>query len=339
MIELLIDYSFFLLKVVTIVIVIILPLLIISSANRQKKFGEKGHLIIKNLSERLDKMGTAILSSEMDKKSFKKFIKDKNKKKKKQKSPEKQSVYVLNFYGDIQATGVNKLKEEINAILSSKSKCKEVVLKVESGGGSAYAYGLCAAELKRLTDNKISLTVCIDKIAASGGYLMSCVANKIIAAPWAVVGSIGVIAQLPNLHRLLKKNAIDIEMHTAGRYKRTLTTLGKNTPTGRKKFIKELEELHSVFKDFVKENRPVIDVKKVATGEVWQGDQAKKIGLIDEIATADDYLLKLSSKFNLLELDYYERKPIGEKLGIATQDLIEKTVLKLYEIINKNRFF
>jgi len=177
MTELLIDYGFFLLKVITVVVALILPLLIISSANRQKKFSEKGHLIIKNLSDRLDKMGSAVLSSQMDKKTYKKFIKEKNKKKKKEKLQDKQSIYVLNFYGDIQATGVNKLKEEINAILSSKSKCKEVVLRVESGGGSAYGYGLCAAELKRLTDNKISLTVCIDKVAASGGYLMSCVAN------------------------------------------------------------------------------------------------------------------------------------------------------------------
>ena len=213
MIDLLINYSFFLLKVITIVFVLFIPLLIFANANRHKKFGTKGQLVIKNLSERLENMGFSVLGSQMNPKSFKKLLKETNKKKKKEeKSKEKETIFVLNFYGDMKATGVDKLKEEINAILASKTKCKEVVVKVESGGGSAFAYGLCAAELKRLIDNKISLTICIDKMAASGGYLMSCVATKIIAAPWAVVGSIGVIAQLPNLHRLLKKNAIDIEL-------------------------------------------------------------------------------------------------------------------------------
>jgi len=340
MIDLLINYSFFLLKVITIVFVLFIPLLIFANANRNKKFGTKGQLVIKNLSDRLENMGFSVLGSQMNPKSFKKLLKETNKKKKKEeKNKEKESIFVLNFYGDMKATGVDKLKEEINAILASKTKCKEVVVKVESGGGSAFAYGLCAAELKRLIDNKISLTICIDKVAASGGYLMSCVATKIIAAPWAVVGSIGVIAQLPNLHRLLKKNAIDIELHTAGKYKRTLTTLGKNTPVGRKKFIKELDELHTVFKDFVKKHRPKIDVKKVATGEVWQGEQAKKIGLIDEISTSDAYLLGLSSKFKLLEVDYYESKPLGKKLGIAVQDVLENTAFRIYEIFNKNRFF
>jgi serine protease SohB len=182
------------------------------------------------------------------------------------------------------------------------------VLKVESGGGSAYAYGLCAAELKRLIDNKIKLTVCIDKVAASGGYLMSCVASKIVAAPWALVGSIGVIAQMPNIHKLLKKNLVDFEMHTAGEFKRTLTVFGENTEEGRNKFKSELEDLHLIFKDFVKENRPKIKVTKVSTGEVWQGDKAVKLGLIDEIGTSDDYLLKLASKFKLLEIEYFEKK-------------------------------
>ena len=205
-------------------------------------------------------MGNALKSSLMNPKELKKFNKDLSKdKKKKNKAEKEEAVFVLNFNGDIQASEVEKLKQEVNSILLSESECKEVVLRVESGGGSAYAYGLCAAELKRLVDNEINLTVCIDKVAASGGYLMSCVATKIIAAPWAIVGSIGVIAQLPNFHRLLKKNSIDFEMHTAGAFKRTLTTLGENTEEGREKFKSELEDLHLIFKNFVKEQRPQVD--------------------------------------------------------------------------------
>ena len=339
MIDLLVAYGFFLLKVITVLLVILIPILMISSSTKHRKETDKGRIIVKNLSDKLEEIGVTLKSAEMDPKAYKSFLKERNKKKKKEnKGKPKEIVYVLDFKGDIQASAVDKLKQEINAIIASQVKCKEVVVKVESGGGSAYAYGLCAAELKRLVDNKIKLTVCIDKIAASGGYLMSCVATKIVAAPWAIVGSIGVIAQLPNFHRLLKKLDIDIEMHTAGKFKRTLTTLGENTKQGREKFISELEDLHVVFKDFVKENRSKIQVAKVSTGEVWQGDKAKKLGLIDEIGTSDDYLLKLASKFKLLEIQYFEKKPFTARLGTAAEVIVEKGIYKILDIFNKDRF-
>ena len=339
MIDLLVAYGFFLLKVITVLLVILIPILMISSSTKHRKETDKGRIIVKNLSDKLEEIGVTLKSAEMDPKAYKSFLKERNKKKKKEnKGKPKEIVYVLDFKGDIQASAVDKLKQEINAIIASQVKCKEVVVKVESGGGSAYAYGLCAAELKRLVDNKIKLTVCIDKIAASGGYLMSCVATKIVAAPWAIVGSIGVIAQLPNFHRLLKKLDIDIEMHTAGKFKRTLTTLGENTKQGREKFISELEDLHVVFKDFVKENRSKIQVAKVSTGEVWQGEKAKKLGLIDEIGTSDDYLLKLASKFKLLEIQYFEKKPFTARIGSAAEVIVEKGIYKILDIFNKDRF-
>ena len=339
MLDLLVAYGFFLLKIITVLLVILIPILMISSSTKHRKETDKGRIIVKNLSDKLEEIGVTLKSAEMDPKAYKSFLKERNKKKKKEiKGKSKEIVYVLDFKGDIQASAVGKLKQEINAIIASQVKCKEVVIKVESGGGSAYAYGLCAAELKRLVDNKIKLTVCIDKIAASGGYLMSCVATKIVAAPWAIVGSIGVIAQLPNFHRLLKKLDIDIEMHTAGKFKRTLTTLGENTKQGREKFISELEDLHIVFKDFVKENRSKIQVAKVATGEVWQGDKAKKLGLIDEIGTSDDYLLKLASKFKLLEIQYFEKKPFTARIGSAAEVIVEKGIYKILDIFNKDRF-
>lgn len=339
MIDLLVAYGFFLLKIITVLLVILIPILMISSSTKHKKETDKGRIIVKNLSDKLEEIGVTLKSAEMDPKAYKSFLKERNKKKKKEiKGKSKEIVYVLDFKGDIQASAVGKLKQEINAIIASQVKCKEVVIKVESGGGSAYAYGLCAAELKRLVDNKIKLTVCIDKIAASGGYLMSCVATKIVAAPWAIVGSIGVIAQLPNFHRLLKKLDIDIEMHTAGKFKRTLTTLGENTKQGREKFISELEDLHVVFKDFVKENRSKIQVAKVSTGEVWQGEKAKKLGLIDEIGTSDDYLLKLASKFKLLEIQYFEKKPFTARIGSAAEVIVEKGIYKILDIFNKDRF-
>jgi serine protease SohB len=274
----------------------------------------------------------------MNPKELKKFYKDITKNKKKKTDEKESSVFVLNFNGDIQASEVEKLKYEINAILLSESECKEVVVKVESGGGSAYAYGLCAAELKRLVDNDISLTVCIDKVAASGGYLMSCVATKIIAAPWAIVGSIGVIAQLPNFHRLLKKNLIDFEMHTAGEFKRTLTTLGENTEEGREKFKADLEDLHVIFKDFVKEQRPEVDTAIVATGEVWQGEEAVRVGLVDSLETSDNYLVNLSKDATLFEIEYIEKKNLSERFAFSMQLILEKSVIKFYDLINRDRY-
>jgi serine protease SohB len=337
--EFLTDYGIFLLKVITIALAITIPILIIIGSSKSKT-PNKGSLVVKNLSKKYENMGSTIRSSLLNPKELKKYNKEVQKKNKKdKKKPSKDdAVYVLNFNGDIQASEVSKLKNEINAILLSDTKCKEVVIKVESGGGSAYAYGLCAAELKRLVDNKIKLTVCIDKVAASGGYLMSCVASKIIAAPWAIVGSIGVIAQLPNFHRLLKKNSIDFEMHTAGEFKRTLTTLGENTEDGRKKFKSELEDLHLIFKDFVKEQRPQVDTKVVATGEVWQGDKAIEVGLIDELGTSDDYLVGLSKKLKLYEIEYVEKKNLSERFAFSAQLLLEKSILKIYDIVNRDRF-
>ena len=341
--EILTDYLIFLLKVFTIAIAITVPLLLIIGSSKGKN-QPKGKLSITNLSEKFEAMGNAVKSSLMNPKELKKFKKDLSKdKKKKDKdkdkdAEEKDPAFVLNFKGDIQASEVEKLKQEINAILLSETPCKEVVIRVESGGGSAYAYGLCAAELKRLVDNDINLTVCIDKVAASGGYLMSCVASKIIAAPWAIVGSIGVIAQMPNFHRLLKKNSIDFEMHTAGAFKRTLTTLGENTDEGRKKFKSDLEDLHVIFKDFVKEQRPQVDTEVVATGEVWQGKEAVEVGLIDSIETSDNYLVGLSKEVNLFEIEFVEKKNLSEKFAFSMQMILEKSLLKFYDYINRDRF-
>lgn len=335
--EILADYLVFLLKVFTIAVAITVPLLLIIGSSKGKT-QSKGKLAITNLSEKFEDMGNVVRSSNMNPKELKKFYKDITKNKKKKTDEKEPSIFVLNFNGDIQASEVEKLKYEINAILLSESECKEVVVKVESGGGSAYAYGLCAAELKRLVDNDISLTVCIDKVAASGGYLMSCVATKIIAAPWAIVGSIGVIAQLPNFHRLLKKNLIDFEMHTAGEFKRTLTTLGENTEDGREKFKADLEDLHVIFKDFVKEQRPEVDTAIVATGEVWQGEEAVRVGLVDSLETSDNYLVNLSKDATLFEIEYIEKKNLSERFAFSMQLILEKSVVKFYDLINRDRY-
>jgi serine protease SohB len=221
------------------------------------------------------------------------------------------------------AKEVETLRKEITAILCIAKRGDEVLVKVDSGGGVVHGYGLAASQLQRIKDKGLPLTISIDKIAASGGYMMACVADKVIAAPFAIVGSIGVIAQIPNFNKLLKKNDIDFEMHTAGQFKRTLTLFGENTEEGREKFQAELEDVHVMFKEFVAQNRTNIDIDAVATGEYWYGLKAKELNLVDDIQTSDDFLMNANASFKMFTLKYASKKTVAQKLGLAMSQGIE----------------
>ena len=224
-------------------------------------------------------------------------------------------IFVLNFHGDLQASAAAALREEVTALLQVADGRDEVVVRLESSGGMVHAYGFAASQLQRLRDRGITLTVCVDKIAASGGYMMACVGQRIVAAPFAIVGSIGVVAQLPNLRRLLQRHEVDVELHTAGEFKRTLTMLGENTPEGREKFRQELEETHTLFKQFVRQHRSRLDIERVATGEHWYGTQALELRLVDEIATSDDYLLRQLDQAQIYRLQYRLPQPATRRLA------------------------
>lgn len=230
--------------------------------------------------------------------------------------PSKSRVYALTFEGDLDATKVSHLRHEINAVLTKASSGDEVVVRVKSFGGRVHGYGLAASQLQRVRQHGLNLVVAVDQVAASGGYLMAAVANKVIAAPFAVVGSIGVVAEIPNVHRLLKKNDVDVEVITAGRYKRTLTVLGENTDEGRRKFTEELEDLHVLFQEFVNEQRPGVELEKVATGEAWYGRRAIELNLVDEITTSDEYLMRRCAEADVFEVRWVEhKKPLERVLG------------------------
>jgi len=144
---------------------------------------------------------------------------------------------------------------------------------------------------------------------------MACVADRILAAPFAIVGSIGVVGQLPNFNRLLKKHEIEYELHTAGEHKRTLTLFGENTEAGREKFRETLEDAHALFKGFILQNRPQVDIAEVATGDHWFGTRALALKLVDELKTSDDYLLERSKDCDLYELRYKRHRGLAERLG------------------------
>jgi len=264
-------------------------------------------------------MSLLLQSQVFTKKAFKKSIKKlksdhKEKEKKLSGSDEKKNIFVINFKGDIKASEVESLREEITSILTVVKTSDEVVLILESSGGTVHGYGLAASQLKRIRDREISLTVAVDKIAASGGYMMACVANKIIAAPFAIIGSVGVLAQLPNFHRLMKKYNIDYEQLSAGEYKRTLTLFGENDDKDREKFQEEIEDTHELFKEFIKDNREQVDIDKIATGEHWYGKRALDLQLVDELITSDDYLYTAAADADIYEIAQIRKKPVSEKL-------------------------
>ncbi len=233
-------------------------------------------------------------------------------------------VFVLRFDGDVKASGVDGLSTEVSAILTMATNEDEVVVCLESPGGMVHSYGLAASQLMRIRDQGIPLTAAVDKVAASGGYLMAAVANKIIAAPFALIGSIGVVAQVPNVYRLLKKNDIDVEVLTAGKYKRTLSTLGENTAEGRRKFVEELEDVHALFQEFVLDNRPELDIEKVATGEAWYGKRALELNLVDSLSTSDQYLIDLCEHCDVFDVKWQEQKKPIDKLMSKVTGVLDK---------------
>ncbi|EKD72864.1 MAG: hypothetical protein ACD_45C00561G0003 [uncultured bacterium] len=278
-----------------------------------------GKICIKNLNKKYQETRDAILEEILPKNQFKKMHKEQKKAEKAKKklaeiNPEKH-IFVIHFNGDIKASAVHSLREEVTAILGVATPNDEVVVQLESAGGMVHAYGLAASQLLRIRQQKIPLTIAVDKIAASGGYMMACVANKIIAAPFAIIGSIGVIVQLPNFHRLLKDKHIDFEQLTAGDFKRTLTLFGHNTEEGRQKMLQEIEEVHQLFKNLIKDHRPAIDIQKVSTGEHWLGSQALDFKLVDELRTSDDYLLSQSKDAQIYEVFYITKKSMAEKIS------------------------
>jgi len=317
------------------ILILFAGLLALASKNKQR---DKGKLIVKKLNEKYEEMEDVLSQHVLDKADYKKMLKTR---KQEQKAATKQSssrkrLFVLTFNGDIRASATKFLREEITGLLTLAKPEDEIVLRLESAGGLVHAYGLAASELQRIRHANIPLIVIIDKVAASGGYLMAAVANRILAAPFAILGSIGVLAQLPNFHRLLKKNNIEFEQITAGQYKRTLTLFGQNTDEGREKFQEEVNEVHQLFKSFVSQNRPALAIEKVATGEHWYGARALELSLIDGIMTSDDYLLSASKTADIYEVSYQPKKTLLDKLAHSAAAKIYDAALNK---LNQNRFF
>ena len=337
--EVLFEYVLFLAKVVTLVAALIVVVMIVAGFNHRHHEEEGGHIEVKNVNEAIDNLSLnlkhLVLNPEqrkLEQKEEKKRQKEEHKvqkKKAKEGGENRKRVFVVDFEGDLQASAVKSLREEVTAILSVAKESDEVVVRLESPGGVVHGYGLAASQLKRIVSSDIGLTVAVDKVAASGGYMMACIANRIVAAPFALLGSIGVVAQMPNFHRFLKNRDVDVEVHTAGEYKRTLTLFGENTDKGREKFVDELEDVHALFKNFVAENRPQVNIETVSTGEAWYGTRALENDLVDELITSDEFIMRKCVQSDVFLVKYVLHKNKIERLmdrfsGVNLEGLLQR---------------
>jgi serine protease SohB len=341
-VDLIVEYGLFLARVVTVVAAIAAVALIVSSLAHRKK-QQRGEMQVTRLNKQYEEIKETMQSALLDGNQRKVWLKEQKKRLKRENKAAKEKakrgesavvkpvMYVIDFKGSMDAHEVSALREEVNAVLCAYKPNDEVLLRLESPGGVVHGYGLAASQLQRLRSRGIPLTAAIDKVAASGGYMMACVASHIVSAPFAIVGSIGVVAQVPNFHRLLKRNDVDVELHTAGQYKRTLTLFGENTEEGREKFREELNETHQLFKHFVADMRPTLNIDQVATGEHWYGSQALEKGLVDEISTSDDWLLARLERFEVVKVRYVIRKSLTDRLTFSAANSVDRLMLRWWQ--------
>jgi len=322
--EFLYQYGLFLAKAITIVLAVAAIVVLVVAVKHKPK---KGELEFVDLAEDYRELTDDLQQQLLDKKAYKQWVKTQ-----KNDDSAKERLFVLDFNGSMDAHEVEALREEITAVLAVATASDEVLLRLESPGGVVHGYGLAASQLDRIKQQNIRLTIAVDKVAASGGYMMACIADRILAAPFAVVGSIGVIAQLPNFHKLLKKNHIDVEQFTAGEFKRTVTVFAENTEKGRHKFQQELEQTHLLFKDFVHKHRPVLDMAVVATGEHWFGYQALELNLVDQLQTSDDYLVQQFQSKRVIQVKYQIKRKLAEKVGLAASTAVASSLNKLSQL-------
>ncbi|PYB79795.1 protease SohB [Pseudomonas koreensis] len=338
------EYASFLAKTVTLVIAILVVLASFAALRSKGRRKSAGQLQVSKLNDFYKGLRERLEQTLLDKDQLKALRKgeaktEKSAKKQKNKPEIKSRVFVLDFDGDIKASATESLRHEITALLTLATPKDEVVLRLESGGGMVHSYGLASSQLARIRDAGVPLTVCIDKVAASGGYMMACIGDRIISAPFAILGSIGVVAQLPNVNRLLKKHDIDFEVLTAGEYKRTLTVFGENTEKGREKFQEDLDITHRLFKNFVARYRPQLAIDEVATGEVWLGIAALENQLVDELKTSDEYLAQKAKQAEVYHLHYAERKSLQERIGMAASGSVDRVLLSWWSRLTQQRFW
>ncbi len=360
------DYGLFLLKALTVVVAVVAVVAaIVGMAARAKKArgagaDAEGRIRVRRYNEQLERLGEAMTLSALEPAQRLEATKARRARKKRERKAAKAAAklakrtrgdgqtivpvtakprtFVLDFEGDIRASAVEGLRREITAVLTGATSEDEVLVRLDSGGGLVAPYGLGASQLDRVRKARVPLIVAVDRVAASGGYMMACVSDRLLAAPFAILGSIGVVAQVPNFHRLLERFDIDFETLTAGKYKRTLTLFGENTEEGRAKFLEDITRIHEQFKAHVQRQRPKLDIERVCTGEIWSGDDAIELRLADELTTSDEYLVRAAESREVLLVDWRTKRGLGERLSLGAGAFVERLVLAGADALHRSRY-
>ncbi len=253
-------------------------------------------------------------------------------------SEQRQRVVDLDFKGDSRASGVENLREEVSAVVSTATDNDEVVVRLENPGGAVHEHGLAASQLLRIKDRGVPLTVIVDKVAASGGFLLASIAEQNVAAPFSVLWSIGGASQIPEFNRGPVIPRVGFWEGTARKYKRTVTMFGKNTDEDRAKLKEELEDIHILFKGLVAEQRPSLDIERVATGEHWYGTRALELGLIDKLGTSDDYLISVAKDADVFTVIFKGKQTMQEKIMSAFESSLDRAGIWLEDRLGRNMF-
>lgn len=310
---------------------------------KDKKRGAGGSVTVKNLNKRYKRFAQHVGMELQEKDNLtllskiKGWLAARKQAKPSRDAKARATLFVLDFKGDISASACDQLREEVSSLLLVAQPNDRVLLRLESPGGVVHGYGLAASQLQRIRDKGLTLIVSVDKVAASGGYMMACVANRILTAPFAVIGSIGVLAAMPNLHKFLRKRKIDYLEVTAGEFKRTVTPLGEITESGMNKFQEQIDATHALFKEHVQKHRADVEIDKVATGEFWYGTQALALGLVDEIGTSDDFILANLDACRVIHLQYEGEKKLKQKIADALSVCMDTALTKALDSCWRSR--
>ncbi len=318
MIDVLLEYALFLVKTLTLVAAVTFVAGALVNLSRRNR--ETEELKVTSLNSRLRRAADSLRGKLLPKSGRKQLAKKRRREDKAAREQRRKRVFVIDFHGDMRATATASLREEVSAVLAVAEKGDEVLVRLENAGGLVHDHGLAASQLVRIREREIPLTVAVDKVAASGGYLMACVADRVVAAPFAIVGSIGVLAQIPNIRRLLDDRGVTVEQVKAGRYKRTVSMVGEVTEEDREKLREELEDVHVLFQEMVGRYRPDLDMERVATGEHWYGSRALELGLVDELSTSDDWLARLIDDADAWKVEWRRPRRFMEKLSGAMEE-------------------
>jgi len=215
---------------------------------------------------------------------------------------------------------------------------KAIVLRIESPGGEIAPCQEILWEIERVKETKL-IVVSMGSTATSGGYYISTKADKIVALPTTMTGSIGVISQLINIEGLLEKLGIQIETFKGGKYKDMYWGFRELTPEEEEIMQGMVDEYYEQFVDVVAEGRGLSEeeVRNLATGQIYTGTEAKELGLVDalgDLDTAIDLAAELAGIETAI-FEYYQppRLTIWSLLGFANAIQVRLSGLSAQDVI------